>query len=88
MNSERRDTRLFPLLLGLTIFAALAATLPAFAGDDVLFSPDNLVVSRSVYDNKASNVTVGKDSASQLHEFLCYCRVRRQLSDGLEQRPN
>jgi len=60
MNSERRDIRLFPLLLGLTTFAALVTTLPAFADDDILFSPDNLVVSRSVYDNKASNVRVGQ----------------------------
>ena len=60
MNSEKRAIRRLRLLFGLTTFAALATTQPVFAGDDVLFSPDNLVVSRSVYDNKASNVTVGQ----------------------------
>jgi len=57
MNSERSDMCLRPLLLVLTAFSV---SLPAFAGDDILFSHDNLVVSRSVYDNKASTVKVGQ----------------------------
>lgn len=60
MNAEKCDIRRLPLLLGLTTFAALATTQLAFDGGHVLFSPVNLVVSRSVYDNQTSNVTVGQ----------------------------
>jgi hypothetical protein len=46
------------------VLTALAASASAYAGDyshdqDFHFWPGNLVVSRSVYDNKASNVQIG-----------------------------
>jgi hypothetical protein len=56
MNSQRSDLRPFALIT----VAALATSIPAFGGDDALFSHNNLVVSRSVYDNKPGNVTVGQ----------------------------
>ena len=52
-----------PILL---IISILVATIPALGqnsksfGHDNFFQPGNLVVSRSVYDNLASNVTVGE----------------------------
>ena len=48
------------------VISILVATIPALAqnsksfGHDNFFQPGNLVVSRSVYDNLASNVTVGE----------------------------
>jgi len=48
------------------VISILIATIPALAqnsqsfGHDNFFQPGNLVVSRSVYDNLASNVTVGE----------------------------
>jgi hypothetical protein len=59
--SSRSNRRHVAVVLALT---ALAASAFAYAGDfshdrDFHFSPGNLVVSRSVYDNKASNVQVG-----------------------------
>ena len=61
-----------PLTLPLRVFGqritvisviALTTGYVAMADDNedksVHFSPENLVISRSVYDNKASNVTVG-----------------------------
>ncbi|GGY19127.1 hypothetical protein GCM10008098_09180 [Rhodanobacter panaciterrae] len=59
--SRRSSRRHMATVLTLT---ALAACASAYAGDsshgrDFHFWPGNLVVSRSVYDNKASNVQVG-----------------------------
>ena len=60
MKAERTDMHPCAFVLTIVTITAVAGGLPAFAQDGVLFSPDNLVVSRSVYDNKASNVTVGQ----------------------------
>ena len=46
-------------LLGLSTVVSLNAQAFFFEDHDPVFFPDNLVVSRSVYDNKASNVKVG-----------------------------
>jgi hypothetical protein len=53
-------------LMPLVVIAVLVAAIPALAqssqsfGHDNFFQPGNLVVSRSVYDNLAGNVTVGE----------------------------
>jgi hypothetical protein len=60
MNSQRSDLRPFALPFALITVTALATSIPAFGGDDALFSHNNLVVSRSVYDNKPGNVNVGQ----------------------------
>jgi hypothetical protein len=60
MNSQRSDMRPFALPFALITVTAIATSIPAFAEDDALYSHKNLVVSRSVYDNKAGNVKVGQ----------------------------
>jgi hypothetical protein len=60
MHSERRNVHPFALGFALITVTTLAGSVPAFAQDDVLFSHKNLVVSRSVYDNKPGNVKFGQ----------------------------
>jgi len=50
------------LALPFTVIAltTLVGSAPAFAQNTIVFSPGNLVVSRSVYDNNARTVTVGQ----------------------------
>jgi hypothetical protein len=45
--------------LALAVFGIVVSSMTAFAGGGDYFSPGNLVVSRSVYDNRASNVVAG-----------------------------
>ncbi|WP_230474951.1 hypothetical protein [Dyella monticola] len=65
MSTASRFTLRRKYLVASLAVATLAAGVVAYAGDgfhdrDVHFWPGNLVVSRSVYDNKASNVQVGE----------------------------
>jgi hypothetical protein len=56
--SER--SRLGAVVRALTLATALGAGLaPHAQGDGAFFSPGNLVVSRSVYDNNPNNIAVG-----------------------------
>jgi hypothetical protein len=62
LNPTRQQARR-GLVSGIALFsltAGLQAQTPAISTKPAFFSPYNLVVSRSVYDNKASNVTVGE----------------------------
>jgi hypothetical protein len=54
------NTRTLALRIAAVTVATLAAGGPACAQNPIVFSPGNLVVSRSVYDNKAGNITVGQ----------------------------
>ncbi|HEY0795587.1 MAG TPA: hypothetical protein VGD64_07380 [Acidisarcina sp.] len=70
MNRSRLQRLIFTTALGLFAAGAMGDGLNAMAQDDspagkfapagTVFYPNNLVISRSVYDNKASNVTVGE----------------------------
>ena len=61
---------------GVLVVGAMAWSGLAGAQDAVSASKlhrGNLVVSRSVYDNRASNVAVGADTATWLHEYGWLC---------------
>jgi hypothetical protein len=59
IRSQNR-VRTFALLLAVVFLMISAGVYAAFAGNgNVYFSPGNLVISRSVYDNNAGNVQVG-----------------------------
>ncbi|MBV9507531.1 MAG: hypothetical protein JO323_21260 [Acidobacteriia bacterium] len=54
MRKTKRTAPLRPAVL------ALLGGISLLAQDSIMFSPSNLVVSRSVYDNRAGNVTIGQ----------------------------
>ena len=61
MNSERNNMHALPLRFAALTVTILVGSVPGFAQEDaVLFSRNNLVVSRSAYDNKPGTVTVGQ----------------------------
>jgi hypothetical protein len=61
MNRERRSLSRAALIAGALASCGLAAVAQqGFGGPDNRLYPNNLVISRSVYDNRASNVTVGE----------------------------
>ena len=79
-----KQDRLRALLLISATLAGGAIT----ASAQTYFSPGNLVVSRSVYDNNPNNVKIGQIFASQLHRhtrrLLRAGCLRRDLSHGLQ----
>jgi hypothetical protein len=60
LNFVRDNMRTLVPRFAMVTVTALFVGVPAFTQNAIVFSPGNLLVSRSVYDNKPNNVTIGQ----------------------------